>query len=253
MKTALMRNSSFNHNGIRDQGGSQSRSGLRNGYLAEANEEDDTMDDDGYNWFGLDDVDYDLRMNIPQFRQKPGVKCNLKSHDLPIKYSSLFLTQDVLSLITDSTNSYANQYFENNRKSKKEKSRDLSWSGADSILTKGYIGILIGMGLVQLNEIEGYWSTEPLFHNLAISSVMSRNTFQAFSKFLHLTPPNTGPPLTGKNLLESKYLQFSNLLLAPCTNLFIPEQAFFRRRREDCKSWFRFFTPAYQWHNSFFS
>lgn len=78
---------------------------------------------------------------------------------------------------------------------------------------KAYIGLLVGMGLHPSDQLPDYWSQTPLFHNLAISCVMSRNEFQMITKFLHLNLTPHDETLTGREKLEAQYLVFAQMLL----------------------------------------
>jgi hypothetical protein len=67
-----------------------------------------------------------------------------------------FFTDELISMIADQTNLYAQQCME-------AQSFD-TWPKVSATEIRAYLGFFILMGLVPLSSIYDYWSTNPIYH-----------------------------------------------------------------------------------------
>lgn len=103
--------------------------------------------------------------------------------DVPItEYYKTFVSYDSLMLITNHTNLYATQQ---QLESDTLPSRVLDWKQVDTEEILNFLGIAMYKGLVRLQKIEDYWSTDSFYKNKIVVKVMSRNRFQLILKFIH--------------------------------------------------------------------
>ena len=73
-------------------------------------------------------------------------------------------------------NTYKGRSFPNDPKT-------LQWKPSTSEEMLKFLGIIIEMGLVQMTEIEYYWSKSKLFGSEVIQNTMSRDRFELLLKF----------------------------------------------------------------------
>ncbi len=83
------------------------------------------------------------------------------------------------------TNRYAEQHIQRQKLTKRSKT--LQWKPSTSEEMLKFLGIIIEMGLVQMPEIEYYWSKSKLFGYEVIQNTMSRDRFELLLKFLHFS------------------------------------------------------------------
>ena len=102
----------------------------------------------------------------------------------------LIFTLEILQHIVDETNKYAFQCLGS--------PAYVSWNPLTVDELQAFMGFMIMMGLVHLPSLSDYWSKDPIFHQSAISSRITRTRFLNIKKYLHfsdnlsLTP--TGAP-----------------------------------------------------------
>lgn len=65
-----------------------------------------------------------------------------------------------------------------------------------------YISIKIVMGLVSIPDKKDYWKKSPIFHNVAISSIMSKIHFQTIESALHACDELEIPENSKNKILE---------------------------------------------------
>ncbi|KAL1458969.1 hypothetical protein WDU94_010988 [Cyamophila willieti] len=114
----------------------------------------------------------------PAKRAKPASKgqskTKSKKHDeimSPVEYFQKFIDDDLIQILTDSSNKYVLE--------EKEVDLNLTFEG-----TKVYIGILILMALVPMRQLPMYWQKETRFSPIA--DAMSRNRFCLIKQHFHV-------------------------------------------------------------------
>ena len=100
-------------------------------------------------------------------------------HD-PLGLFSLFFDDDLVSLIVDETNRYAEQSLQGT---------DKEWStNAEEI--QAYYGFMILMGINRLPEIRDYWSNNEYLCYSPIAVRITRDRFEQITRYLHFADDN---------------------------------------------------------------
>nr|XP_022912443.1 piggyBac transposable element-derived protein 4-like [Onthophagus taurus] len=102
---------------------------------------------------------------------------------LPYDFFKVFVNDDIISLIVEETNRYAEQC---KRSNILPNARILKWTPTDPTEIEHFIGIILWMGLWSFPALSAYWSTKRLYKN-AIPSVMSTNRIQLLLKMIHFS------------------------------------------------------------------
>ena len=101
-----------------------------------------------------------------------------------------FFTEELLRMITEQSNLFAEQAME-----QEEFQR---WVKITTEEIKAYLGFIILMGLVRLPSIYDYWSTNPIYNYSPIANRITRDRFFEVHKYLHFTDnselPRYGSP-----------------------------------------------------------
>ena len=103
----------------------------------------------------------------------------------PIDCYRHFITDETISLMVRETNRYAEQHVQTQELTKRSKT--LQWKPSTDEEMLKFLGIIIEMGLVQIPEIEYYWSKSKLFGSEVIQNTMSRDRFELLLKFFHFS------------------------------------------------------------------
>ena len=80
---------------------------------------------------------------------------------------------------------YAEQYLDQHRAGLKASSRFFKWKNTTVDEIKAFFALLMSMGLVNHQDIQDYWSTDPVLSTPFFSSVMTRDRFLLLLTFLH--------------------------------------------------------------------
>ena len=97
-------------------------------------------------------------------------------HD-PLGIFSLFFDDNLVGMIVEETNRYAEQCLRETNK---------QWTtNAEEI--RAYIGFMILMGINRLPEIRDYWSTDKSLRYAPIADRISRDRFEEITRYLHFT------------------------------------------------------------------
>ena len=120
------------------------------------------------------DIDFD---NIAVVPQEPFI-----DGDGPLEFFSKFFTQDVLQLLVEQTNLYAQQ----------NKPREWEDTTADEI--RAFLAMLIAMGIHGLPRVRMFWSTDPLFRVQPVADIMTRQRFMKLVGNLHVNDNNKAVP-----------------------------------------------------------
>ncbi|KXJ08603.1 PiggyBac transposable element-derived protein 4 [Exaiptasia diaphana] len=127
--------------------------------------------------------------SLPFTARNVGARNNPPPESRPITYLSLFLTPEVLRCIVSETKKYADQQINSTISQGKPLSvRTLKWRrlNFDVAMLKKFLGLVINMGLVEKKDLVMYWDTKnPNTATPFFSSILSRNTFQLISRYLH--------------------------------------------------------------------
>ena len=102
----------------------------------------------------------------------------------PIEYFSLFLTNDILTVMVDETNLYATQHL-GTLDDVGPRSRLHRWTPTDISEIKRFIGLIGWMGLVKVPKLSDYWDTSELYSFELSKTAMPRNRFELLLKFWH--------------------------------------------------------------------
>ena len=101
----------------------------------------------------------------------------------PLGLFSLFFDDELVGLIVNETNKYANQQLHGT---------DRSWStNADEI--HAYMGFMILMGINRLPEIRDYWSANEKLRYAPIADKISRDRFEEITRYLHFVDNDSLP------------------------------------------------------------
>lgn len=114
---------------------------------------------------------------------QPGPRVPVSSD--PLSLFQLYFTDDVLDLIVQETNRYAQQVLT-------AKGSDKTWS-TNAAEIRAYFGFAILMGINRLPEIRDYWSTDPTLHYSPIADRISRDRFEELTRYLHFVNNDTLP------------------------------------------------------------
>jgi len=115
----------------------------------------------------------------PVFDQSPGPKIDF-SDDIK-GFVKMFLTDELIELITSQTNLYARQYTADRANSFREN----QWRPVTNEEIVQFIAITILIGIHGLPGLQDYWSNDGLLHNPVFHASMGRNRYQLILKFLH--------------------------------------------------------------------
>ena len=107
----------------------------------------------------------------------------------PIAVYRRFVTDDLLTLIVDETNTYAEQSISG---SHRQKSRANDWVPTNNQEIMRFLGIIILMGLVRLPSVDMYWTAKKtdLYNVPTIKTAMTRARFRLLLRFIHFADKN---------------------------------------------------------------
>lgn len=110
--------------------------------------------------------------------------------------------RNLIQILVEETNRYANQFLANHQYNPKPFSRTLKWYDTNVAEMSAYIGLYLSMGIVQKSSIEAYWQESEqafLFRTPGFAEVMTRDRFQILSKFLHCNDNSAQRPRGEEN------------------------------------------------------
>ena len=105
---------------------------------------------------------------------------NLPESMSQVDYFFLFFTDEVIDLLVNETNRYAEQV----RKNTPTAHRVCMWHDIDRCEMKAFLSLLLLTGLTKRSSYDLYWSTDPLIEMPRFRSVMCRNRINC-SETLH--------------------------------------------------------------------
>ena len=114
----------------------------------------------------------------------------------PLSYFELFFTFELLTLIVQNTNKYANALLASKREHLNAHpcSRFHAWKPTTVEEIKKYLAIIMNMGLVRKKDEDEYWAQHPYQETPGFGRIMARNRFQLLGRMLHLNDPAVHVP-----------------------------------------------------------
>lgn len=153
------------------------------------------------------------------FSAQPGLQYNFDVDD-PFCVFKQFVDNEILDLIVDQTNLYAQQYIAS--KQIKKRSPMANWRNCNKDEIHKLLGVLIIMGICPLPQRQMYWSNNPMYGNPVIKNTMSRDRFDCLMKCLHFQNNEEAV------LIEPRLAKIKNLisiLNSKFKNVLIPDQS----------------------------
>lgn len=106
----------------------------------------------------------------------------------PLDFFKLIVDDKIVEKIVEETNNYAQQKINSTPLSKF--SQLSKWTPTSIEEIHNWLGLVMGMGLVQMREIEMYWSNTILF-STEFGKIISRNRFQLLTSMIHYSNNET--------------------------------------------------------------
>ena len=135
----------------------------------------------------------------------------------PIDCYRHFITDEIIDLMVRETNRYAEQYLRSHDISRRSKYREWKATTHEEMLK--FFGIIIEMGLVQMPQMNHYWSSSQLYGLEIIRSAMPRERFELLLKFWHFSNNNN------KNSYQDRLFKLkplSDLLKERFSSVYMP-------------------------------
>ena len=133
----------------------------------------------------------------------------------------LIFTVELVETLCNFTNNYAREHI-GNRTAMAD-----GWQDLTVIEFYKYIALLYYMAIVELPNLELYWSTQPLFHGNRARAFMSKNRFKqigCFLKFSHYKTEDKDDKLAKVRFLHDYVRRKSMKLYQPRRNISIDER-----------------------------
>ncbi|GFW26533.1 piggyBac transposable element-derived protein 4 [Trichonephila clavipes] len=119
------------------------------------------------------------------FRGNPGITVNIAINASILNYFELFFDDQILRMIVQETNRYAEQYI--HKTVCKEGSRWKKWTETNVEELRLFFAVLLLQGVIKKPEQEHYWSKRQTLSTPNFAKVIGRNRFLLLMKFLHFT------------------------------------------------------------------
>ena len=116
----------------------------------------------------------------------PSAAASLQS-DKPVDFLELFLCDELLTLIVDQTNQYAEQCIAVLEELRLPYSRVNAWQPLTLVELKRFLGLLFLTGIIKKPTMAEYWSVDVALETPYFRSIMPRNRFQLIWRFLHFS------------------------------------------------------------------
>ena len=126
----------------------------------------------------------DQPFQISPFTAPAEIQVPIPPNAKTINFFNLFVVDEIMELISEQTNLYAEQYKDNNDE-KSQFMRSKLWKPTNTDDIYNFLALHFLSGIVQKPEIALYWSTDSLLQTPAFNHVMSRNKYQSILQFLH--------------------------------------------------------------------
>ena len=122
---------------------------------------------------------------IPTFSGSPGCTRDMTDKS-PVDFFQLLIPDDLLQVVVDQTNLFAQQYIGATELPRFSRVREWEKTPHNFAELKKFLAVIIIMGLVVLPQIEDAWSTKWPFATTTFSSILKRDRFSLILRFLHL-------------------------------------------------------------------
>ena len=131
-------------------------------------------------------IEKEEKVNFKDFQYHEIEGCNyrMKEDSACLDFLELYLTDEIMTLIVNETNRYAEQFLAANIISAQNSYLSL-WEATTVPEMKTFIGVILLMGIIYKPQIPLYWSTDPLYNTPIFSEIMNRNRFYLLLKFFH--------------------------------------------------------------------
>lgn len=138
----------------------------------------------------------------------------------PIDFFELFLDEDIMKVIVDQSNNYAEREAV---KASSHSARMKKWISTTVAEMKVYFALVLWMGLMKLSSIAHYWSKSELY-DTNFSKYMSRNRFELLTKVVHFCQEEpTGTKVTKVKGMIDLLVEKFNQCFQPQENMVIDE------------------------------
>lgn len=150
-------------------------------------------------WVGYNSAD--IRCNAHQFSGQPGLNVHINNHNDPYELFKLFVTDELVDMIVNQTNLYAEQFMSNRQLT--QFSRFQAWKPTDQNEIFLLLGIYILLGLIWKPKIDSYFTSKPIFSTPGFPYLLSHKRLKLLNRFLHFTN-NLYPPSENKKFHKIK-------------------------------------------------
>ena len=136
------------------------------------------------------------RLQLDNFSGNPGpiVLANVADIGNCLEYFQMIISNDILDIVVDETNRYADQFFTLKAGTWPKHSRANNWKPLTLPELKIFLGLTLTTGLlVKRGHLSDYWSKNPILCTPFFGQTMSRNRYQNILKFLHFNNNATRP------------------------------------------------------------
>ena len=157
-------------------------------------EEEECSDDEGVSFYAslqderIEWSSFTGRQASFPFTGASGIQIPIDQTAFPSDIFSLFVDDEVINVIVEETNRYADQFLAG--KILKPSSRFQKWKPTSPEEMQMFLGLLLWMGLNRRGTISSYWSRDPIYATTVTDGTMSRNRFEILLKFIHFADNN---------------------------------------------------------------
>ena len=128
-----------------------------------------------------------------------------------LEYFQLIITDEVLEIVVDETNRYANQFFQS-AGALPSQSRANNWKPLTLPELKIFLGLTLLTGLIgKRGHLSEYWSKNPLLFAPFYGQTMTRNRYQIITKFLHFNNNEAMPADSTDKLYKLRPIHDKNV------------------------------------------
>jgi len=185
---------------------------------------DSNDDEDFGHWENYEEGTY-IGDDIPLFTESSGVSDLVNHLKSPIDFFKLFIDDEYLEIIKENTQEY---YTANNNAQRTNiSSHKKKWSKPNLHEIKGFLGLVLLMGIIKKPKIEDYWSSSILNGTPGFGNILSYDHFKQLSRnicFYNIRYGiNSDDPLYKIRSLINKIVTTSQRLCKPDEYLTIDE------------------------------
>jgi hypothetical protein len=160
----------------------------------------------------------------PTFTAQPGLQVPLGENPKAIDFFQLFLDDDLIDLLVEQTNIYANQYLQQHQEDLRPRSRAKQWkdTNREEIIT--FLALTLLMGILKKPEYQMYWAKDPLLHTPFFSATMTREKYLILLQFLHFADNSQYDPDDENRNRLYKIRPLVDYLVTKFKSIYIPKQ-----------------------------